>query len=111
MFQMWPAYNSPAMSGRVPCAPQGGSQDKLSDFFACKTVRGVMNMLLLNDLLENSLCDTSLPEDVKDWEEMKPIGKEFGSKLTFEEQDDAGLVRLVNERKDQLEIYVNIDEL
>ena len=58
-------------------------------------------MLSLEDLLKNSLCDTSLPEDVKHWEQMEPVGKEFSSKLTFEEQDDADLVRLANERKDR----------
>ncbi|MEZ9367326.1 hypothetical protein AB4140_00640 [Shewanella sp. 10N.286.51.B2] len=68
----------------------------------------------LQELLNK--CDESIPmsEEDKDWDQMLPIGKEWGSGEdlnALEEKIDIELARIIEERKDQPEIEVNIEDL
>lgn len=40
-----------------------------------------------------------LPDDLKVWEDMKPVGREFRGELTIEELDDIELSKIVGELK------------
>ena len=69
----------------------------------------------LQELLNK--CDESAPmsKEDKDWDQMQPAGKEWGSgeDLNVQEEriEDIELARIIEERKDQPEIEVNIEDL
>jgi len=69
----------------------------------------------LQYLLNN--CDESalMIEEDKDWDQMQPVGKEWGSaeELNAQEEkiEDIELARIIEERKKQSEIEVNIEDL
>lgn len=69
----------------------------------------------LQELLNK--CDESIPmsEEDKDWDQIQPVGKEWGSgeDLNAQEEkiEDIELARIIEERKDQPEIEVNIEDL
>jgi len=69
------------------------------------------NSITLEKLLSKSSNGAPLPDDLKDWEKMKPVGIEFGSELTDDELDDLELSKIFDERKNQPEIKVDINEL
>ena len=78
----------------------------------------------LKELLSG--CDESIPmsEEEKNWDRMKPVGKEFGSLEQLCAQDnivedielasiveDIELASIVEDRKDQEETDINIEDL
>ncbi|MEH6452208.1 MAG: hypothetical protein V7782_04100 [Psychromonas sp.] len=69
----------------------------------------------LQELLNK--CDESIPmsEEDKDWDQMQPVGKEWGGgedlNALEKKIEDIELARIIEERKDQPEIEVNIEDL
>lgn len=69
----------------------------------------------LQELLNK--CDESIPmsEEDKHWDQIQPVGKEWGSSEDLNAQEekieDIELARIIEERKDQPEIEVNIEDL
>ncbi|MDA7746004.1 hypothetical protein N8878_01560 [Psychromonas sp.] len=65
-----------------------------------------MTKLKLQELLNKCDESTSMSEEEKDWEQMQPVGKEWGSGEelnTLKEQiEDIELAKIIEERKTKL---------
>lgn len=75
----------------------------------------IMTIPTLKELLSGYDESVPMSEEEKNWDRMKPVGKEFGSLEQLSTQDkiaeDIELASIIEDRKDQEEIEINIEEL
>lgn len=72
------------------------------------------NNEVLQDLLKKCDKDAPMPDELVEWDKVKPIGKELESEVaqqSQEEMEDKELAQIVEDRKNKPEIEVDFADL